>query len=140
MENVHGIAVAGGSFPAEIWRLFMERAVRYSPQQDFSLPKTYPSWKPFERGRYAIQNAPETTTSTTTGTKTKAAKTAPEITTEQQIPVPLEPTTTVDTTEAPPPPPPPVTTTATTLPPPVTTTLPPPTEPPATTTVGDVPQ
>jgi penicillin-binding protein 1A len=140
MENVHGIAVAGGSFPAEIWRLFMERAVRYSPQQDFSLPKSYPSWKPFERGRYAIQNAPETTTSTTTSTKTKAAKTAPEITTEQQIPVPLEPTTTVDTTEAPPPPPPPVTTTATTLPPPVTTTLPPPTEPPATTTVGDVPQ
>ena len=36
MENVHGIAVAGGSFPAEIWRLFMERAVRYSPAQDFS--------------------------------------------------------------------------------------------------------
>ena len=26
MENVHGIAVAGGSFPAEIWRCFMERA------------------------------------------------------------------------------------------------------------------
>ena len=27
MENVHGIAVSGGSFPAEIWRLFMEPAL-----------------------------------------------------------------------------------------------------------------
>ena len=43
MENVHGIAVAGGSFPAEIWRLFMERAARYPPPQDFPLPKTCPS-------------------------------------------------------------------------------------------------
>ena len=31
MQNVHGIAVAGGSFPAEIWRRFMEQATRYSP-------------------------------------------------------------------------------------------------------------
>jgi penicillin-binding protein 1A len=27
MENVHGISVSGGSFPAEIWRLFMEPAL-----------------------------------------------------------------------------------------------------------------
>ena len=27
MENVHGIAVAGGTFPAEIWRLFMSSAL-----------------------------------------------------------------------------------------------------------------
>jgi penicillin-binding protein 1A len=27
MENVHGIAVTGGSFPAEIWRLFMQPAL-----------------------------------------------------------------------------------------------------------------
>ena len=27
MENVHGISVSGGSFPAEIWRLFMERTI-----------------------------------------------------------------------------------------------------------------
>ena len=55
MENVHGIAVAGGSFPAEIWRLFMERAVRYTHPADFALPRTYPTWKPFQRGDYAIQ-------------------------------------------------------------------------------------
>ena len=28
MESVHGIAVTGGSFPAEIWRLFMEAGAR----------------------------------------------------------------------------------------------------------------
>ena len=27
MENVHGISVSGGSFPAEIWRLMMERTI-----------------------------------------------------------------------------------------------------------------
>ena len=27
MESVHGIAVSGGSFPADIWRLYMQRAV-----------------------------------------------------------------------------------------------------------------
>jgi penicillin-binding protein 1A len=136
MENVHGIAVAGGSFPAEIWRLFMERAVRYSPPQDFSQPRTLPVWKPFERGHYAIQFDPETTSSTTTDKKptTKAPTTVPETTTEQQVTLPTEPTTTVEpvTTE---PPPPPVTTT-TPPPPPVTTTPPPPTEPPPTTTVA----
>ena len=123
MENVHGIAVAGGSFPAEIWRLFMERAVRYSPPQDFALPKTYPVWKPFKRGHYAIQYVPTDTTSSTTTAKTttRPATTAAETTTEQQVPVPLEPTTEQVTTEAPPP----VTTDASLPPPPPVTTAPP---------------
>ena len=50
MQNVHGIAVAGGSFPAEIWRRFMEQATRYSPAQDFPLPKTYPTWTSWHAG------------------------------------------------------------------------------------------
>ena len=54
MHNVHGIAVAGGSFPAEIWRRFMEQATRYSPAQDFLLPKTYPNWTSWQRGQYDI--------------------------------------------------------------------------------------
>jgi penicillin-binding protein 1A len=137
MENVHGIAVAGGSFPAEIWRLFMERAVRYSPAQDFSLPRTYPVWKPFKRGDYAIQYvSTDTTSSTTTGkTTTTPATTAEQTTTEQQVTVPTEPPTTeqLTTTEAPPP----VTTVAPPPPPPPVTTVPPPTtEPAGTTTVG----
>ena len=54
MQNVHGIAVAGGSFPAEIWRRFMEQATRYSPAQDFPLPRTYPTWTSWQRGNYDI--------------------------------------------------------------------------------------
>ena len=41
MENVHGISVAGGTFPATIWQLFMEQAIgqraapcRGSPRAD----------------------------------------------------------------------------------------------------------
>ena len=143
MENVHGIAVAGGSFPAEIWRLFMERAVRYSPAQDFALPKTYPTWRPFERGDYAIQYvSTDTTSSTTTATTTtRAATTVAKTTTIQDVTVPEQPVTTEPVTTAPPPPP--VTTTAPPPPPPVTTTPPPPppptTEPQPTTTVGQPP-
>jgi penicillin-binding protein 1A len=139
MENVHGIAVAGGSFPAEIWRLFMERAVRYTRPADFGLPKTYPTWKPFERGDYAIQYVPpDTTSSTTTGRKsTKETTTAEETTT---VPIgPVAPSTEqVQTVEAPPPVP-----VAPTVPPPTltapTTSPPPPPEPPATTTVATTP-
>ncbi len=31
MDNVHGIRVAGGTFPAEIWGKFMREALMYSP-------------------------------------------------------------------------------------------------------------
>ena len=139
MNDVHGIAVAGGSFPAEIWRLFMQRATRYSPAQDFPLPKTYPTWKAFQRGQYAIESvSTSTSTSTTTATTQtttapETTTTAPETTTIEEIPVPVEPTLPVTTapeepttTAALPPPPPP----STEAPP----TEPPPTEPPPETT------
>ena len=35
MENVHGIAVAGGTFPATIWKLFMDEAIGPTPVRDF---------------------------------------------------------------------------------------------------------
>jgi membrane peptidoglycan carboxypeptidase len=38
MENVRGIAVTGGSFPAQIWRAFMERAVEDMPVEGFGKP------------------------------------------------------------------------------------------------------
>ena len=38
MENVRGIAVTGGSFPAQIWRAFMERAVEDLPIEGFGKP------------------------------------------------------------------------------------------------------
>jgi penicillin-binding protein 1A len=38
MENVRGIAVTGGSFPAQIWRAFMEAAVADMPIEGFGKP------------------------------------------------------------------------------------------------------
>jgi penicillin-binding protein 1A len=58
MENVHGIAVSGGSFPAEIWRLFMEPALDGIEATSFPEPSVWPEWKPFTRGRYALTYDP----------------------------------------------------------------------------------
>ena len=58
MTNVHGISVTGGSFPAEIWRKFMQPTLGDLPAQDWSQPKSLPTWKPFERGPYALSSVP----------------------------------------------------------------------------------
>jgi penicillin-binding protein 1A len=58
MENVHGIAVSGGSFPAEIWRLFMEPALENVEPTPFAEPSYWPEWQPFDRGRYALTYDP----------------------------------------------------------------------------------
>ncbi len=58
MENVHGIAVSGGSFPAEIWRLFMEPALENVEPTPFAEPTFWPEWEPFTRGRYALTYDP----------------------------------------------------------------------------------
>ena len=38
MSNVHGRAVTGGSFPAEIWAKFMRAALKGQPKKDFARP------------------------------------------------------------------------------------------------------
>ena len=58
MENVHGIAVSGGTFPAEIWRLFMEPALENDEPTDFAEPSLWPQWQPFTRGEYALTYDP----------------------------------------------------------------------------------
>jgi penicillin-binding protein 1A len=58
MENVHGISVAGGTFPAEIWRRYMERAVAAMPERDFPEPRNPPVWQYFQRGPYALSYDP----------------------------------------------------------------------------------
>ena len=58
MENVHGIAVSGGSFPAEIWRLMMEHTIGLRPARDFPDPKAYPVYQPFQRGPLALSYDP----------------------------------------------------------------------------------
>jgi len=45
MTSVHGISVSGPTFPATIWKLFMERAIKYAPfPKEFPAPKTEPVW------------------------------------------------------------------------------------------------
>jgi penicillin-binding protein 1A len=53
MTSVHGISVAGGTFPAQIWRLFMSSAIGQLDPVDFEEPKDWPEWVEFERGQYA---------------------------------------------------------------------------------------
>ena len=103
MENVHGIAVAGGTFPATIWRLFMEQAMANTPALTWQSPRDPVEWKPFTQGQYGSSLRPTTTyyyAPTTTRGTTTTAKTAP--------PPPPPPTTgrTITTTPPAPPPPP----------------------------------
>ena len=52
MESVHGIPVTGGSYPAQIWRLFMSSAIGQLDPVEFPEPKDWPEWSDFERGQY----------------------------------------------------------------------------------------
>jgi penicillin-binding protein 1A len=104
MEDVHGIAVAGGTFPASIWHLFMEKALANAPVLTWQYPRDPVVWKPWTQGQYSSSLRPTytyTPTSTSTPTSTaQATSTAPP---------PPPPTTTGRTvTIAPAPPPPPV--------------------------------
>jgi len=80
MESVHGIAVSGGSFPAEIWRLFMEPALDGTEPRSFQEPRAWPEWEPFTRGEYALTYDPSytpETTETETETQTETEQEAP---------------------------------------------------------------
>jgi penicillin-binding protein 1A len=79
MESVHGISVTGGSFPAEIWRLFMEPALEPIEPEPFPEPSSWPTWKPFTRGKYALTYDPSYVApeSTETETETEQQPTRP---------------------------------------------------------------
>ena len=73
LDSVHGIAVTGGSFPAEMWRLFMEPALDEREPVAFPEPRSWPEWKPSTRGKYALSydpNAAPVTPDTTEETPT----------------------------------------------------------------------
>ncbi len=119
MENVHGISVAGGTFPASIWRLFMEQAMVSAPALTWQYPRDPVEWKPFTQGQYGSSlrptttyyNSPTTTAGTTTTGRTAPPPPPPPATTGRTI-------TTVPSAPPPPPEPPP--------PPPVPPPPPPP--------------
>jgi membrane peptidoglycan carboxypeptidase len=81
MDNVHGIAVSGGSFPAQIWQRFMQAALADRPARTFPEQPVEPvEWQPFERGPHALSWDPlatETATETETEAETSAAGTQP---------------------------------------------------------------
>jgi penicillin-binding protein 1A len=52
MTSVHGITVAGGTFPATIWRLFMVGAFGADPPGDWPLPEHPVEWDEEFDGQY----------------------------------------------------------------------------------------
>jgi hypothetical protein len=114
MSSVHGISVSGGSFPAEIWNLFVSRALDPTPVADFPLPKQLPAFRSWEgkfqsSGDYNADTG-AADTDTGTGTGTGETDTQPQPSPGGNDPLPLPSTTAPPTTTAPPPttePPPP---------------------------------
>ncbi|HEY8316104.1 MAG TPA: transglycosylase domain-containing protein [Gaiellaceae bacterium] len=76
MLNVHGIAVSGPTFPAQIWHLYMEAAIGSGPDVPFPRPLTTPEWTSWQ-GQYQYQGAygATSTNATTAGATTKATHT-----------------------------------------------------------------
>ncbi|HET7759636.1 MAG TPA: transglycosylase domain-containing protein [Gaiellaceae bacterium] len=117
MEDVHGSTVQGGTFPASIWRLFMEKALANAPALTWQYPRDPVVWRPWTQGQYGSSLRP-------TYTYTPNNSYSPTST--------YTPTTRATTSSAPPPPPPPATTgiTVTTAPPPPPPPVVPPPPPP----------
>ena len=116
MESVHGIRVAGGTFPATIWQLFMSQALAGAPYLDWEYPDDPVDWQSFD-GQYAFDGAVPTNTGSASPTEKTTTKAT---TTTAQPPPPAPP--------APPPPAPPPPTAPPPAPPP-TAPPPPPTQP-----------
>jgi len=78
MSNVHGISVSGGSFPAEIWRLFMEPSLDAIEPSAFPEPSVWPTWEPFTRGKYALTYDPSYTPAAPETEETEPPEKEPE--------------------------------------------------------------
>jgi penicillin-binding protein 1A len=94
MTSVHGIAVAGGTFPAEIWHGFMSTAVGATPPQEFAVPPELPLWRPW-RGQYQywgyVPPAPPTPPASSEKTETQQAEKPKAKTAERPPTVPFLP-------------------------------------------------
>jgi penicillin-binding protein 1A len=122
MLNVHGIAVSGPTFPATIWRTFMQNAVGREKPRNFVIPSVLPTWHSFTHGQYAVGSytySPPPPTYYYGGGSGSPPPPSPPPPTTREAPPPPPPAP-----KEPPPPPPP------TLPPPPPTLPPPPPPPP----------
>jgi penicillin-binding protein 1A len=121
MLNVHGIAVAGGTFPAEIWHQFMQEALANEPTRNFLLPLTWPTYRDWHGEWQYSGGSYVPTTTTTYYSPTPVAPTTTQATQAQPTP-PAKTHEEKKKEKKPPPPPPPP---ATTAPPETTTEAPP---------------
>jgi penicillin-binding protein 1A len=108
MTSVHGIAVSGPTFPATIWKLFMERAITYAPfPTQFPTSVHSPVWS-YHTLQYAMSGgytssssghyyAPSTSTTSSPGGYQRVP--APKTTAPAAPPPP--PPTTPETTPTP---------------------------------------
>jgi penicillin-binding protein 1A len=117
MRYVHGISVSGPTFPATIWKLFMERAVDYAPHPtEFPTPRNSPRWT-YHHLQYALSGGTYSSSSSSGSSGYTPAAPAPQ---------PAAPTSTKAQPPKPPPPPQP----APPAPPATTQPEPPPPPPP----------
>jgi penicillin-binding protein 1A len=115
MRYVHGISVSGPTFPASIWRLFMEHAVDFAPYPtEFPTPQTSPKYWTHDL-QYALSGS-TSSSSSSSGTYTPPAQPTPAKTYTKApppkpapapTPPPPPPATTTEPAPPPPPPPPP---------------------------------
>ena len=127
MLDVHGVEVAGATYPVPIWHEYMAAALWHRKALPFELPNKYPTWHYLTRGSYgSFGYYPTSTYSTTTTAPTTTTTVAPAnpVTTTAAPKTPPH-TTTVATPPPTSPPPPPAPTT-TESPPSTTTESPPP--------------
>jgi penicillin-binding protein 1A len=120
MDNVHGIAVSGPTFPADIWHRFMQPALALTPVHGWALPTVWPSWRSW-RGRYEYSGS----SSDQYSQSYTPSYTRPTYGTTQSQSPPPPPAPSPQPSPPPPAPPP-----AAPPPPPVTPPSPPPAEPP----------
>jgi penicillin-binding protein 1A len=110
MEDVHGSSVQGGTFPASIWKLFMETAMDGTPALSWAYPRDPVVWEPFTQGQYGSSLRPTTTyyspTPTTGTTTTHATTTRTTPTTTGRTVITTTPPAPPPPPEPPPPPPP----------------------------------
>jgi penicillin-binding protein 1A len=98
MTYVHGISVSGPTFPATIWKLFMERAVDFAPYPtEFPAATTPPKWTSHQL-QYALSGSTYSSSSSSGSTYTPPAEPEPQ---------PAQPKAPAPKPTPPPPPPPP---------------------------------
>ncbi len=114
MLDVHGVEVAGATFPVPIWHEYMAAALWHHRSLPFDLPSHYPAFHsitPGSYGSFGSYYSSTVTTSTTTATTTTQPATTAAQAPQPPPPKKKKPAPAPTTTSAPPPPPPPPTTT-----------------------------